>query len=262
MNNDFEFDHGNFNLEKLLEELQQEREAEYKKLSYQERMEREAKLREAKKRSKEHWESLQSTKDISIAYAKTYELLYGDLLDEQDHKVLYPEEYQHKRGNPYKRYVKNYEENETSIHTNEELNYYLSSMETVYKNNDLEMMYQIYSQLQLKRKARVIKWWHYEISKVIGWEQKKLQKILDQIKNVEEAEIIKNHIIINYNITSLPKGYAVAKKYKQKYRRSTKRPHTYEQTLKKSRRTLEKQLQRTGAGIKHSQALSQILFYL
>lgn len=262
MDDDFEFNDEGFDLEKLLNELDQERNNEYKKLSYQEKMEREAKIKEAKRRSKELLISLQSTKDISIAYAETYMLLYGDLLDEYDHKVLYQEEYQHKRGNPYQRYVNNFDETETGIHTNEELNYYLSIMDTAYQNNDLEIIYQIYSQLQLKRKERVIKWWHYKISKIIGWEQKKLQKILDKIKNEKEAEIIKNHIVINFDITSLPKGYSTAKKYQQRYRRSHKKLYTYEQQLRKNRRVLEKQLQKIGAGLKRSQALSEILKYV
>lgn len=288
MDEDFEFDDSDFDLEKFLKDQAQTREEEYKKLSYQERMEIESKRREAKRASKEHWERfIKPTKDISIAYAEISAMLYGDFLDEYDHVLIRTEEYRKENDSRtdreiiddvrekindrkdndtenkiYQRYVKQFEEYEVGLYTNEELSYYYSIIDTAYDNNDLEMMDKIYSQIQLKRKERVMNFWHYEISKIIGWEQNKLQRILDKIKNEEEARIIRNHIVINYSISSLPKGYSLAKKNKQRYRRLHKRPYTYEQQIKKSRRILEKQLQRAGAGLKHSQSLSQILSYL
>ena len=244
----------NRTLDEILDELKTDTDV----FQYVDKAKQDAEKKETKKRSIKLLHELRENREISIAWAETYDILYGKLYDEDDHKILFPEEYLNKKSKPYNRYLKDYQQKDSGLYTSNEISYFLHEMEKAYNDSDLDAMYEIYDKLHQTRKIRIMDWWAHEISCTLGIPQKDINQILKSIKNETEAKIIRNNILINSNISTFPKSHTIVR---NKYRK-TEKICTYERALKKSRRILEKQLQNIGTGIKRSQKLSQILTLL
>jgi len=92
---------------------------------------------------------------------------------------------------------------------------------------------------------------------------KAMQKILDEIKTYEIADIVLEAIEGSKHIVHLPIGYAASKKRKQGKRSQRNTQYTYEQAIRRNRHILEKLLQKDcGIGVNKSERISQILNYI
>ncbi len=96
-----------------------------------------------------------------------------------------------------------------------------------------------------------------------------IQNTLNEIKTLDECERVYQALISSEHITSLPKGYSIAKKDKVKARKRKMKkknrnfiPSSYEQALRRNRRFLEDDLRELGVIQKRAQKISSLLEYL
>jgi len=138
--------------------------------------------------------------------------------------------------------------------------HYMGEINKAYILQDVNALLKLYDSLHDQPKDRILSWYKEDIHKHLQCEYKEIEEILDDIKSTHEAGTIWTSITSLGWLTNLPKGYAEAKKIKNKRRNNKVKQYTYEQQLRLSRHILEKQLMnRHNVGINRSKRLSKIL---
>lgn len=158
----------------LIKELLESQYKEHEELTYFEREEKKAKIRDAKRKSKESFEKIKVSKEIADIW---YE-------------------------------ISNYLDNKSDM-SNHWKNDYMGKADKAFDNGDIETLDMIYDEIRQPVDKRNLAFYKDKILQSIGCDISEIEDILDLIKNYYEAEIVLVSVEGSDWITKLPKQYPV-----------------------------------------------------
>lgn len=177
---DFLEEDNHFDLEEFLKNRAEEQKAEYENLSYFEREERRAKLRDARQKSKEDFEKIRVSPASGDMWVKISEYIEG-INDLSPHEIVD----------------------------------YLKKADEAFNNDDINALDNIYDEIQKPLSERNLLWYKKRIHESIGCNITEIENILNSIKYDFEAGIVLASINGSDWITKLPKQYPVEPIYSQ-----------------------------------------------